>query len=459
MHSNATKRTSYENGKPVDHFAKIPNELINHPFLTATQKLVLIKHVSEEFKTKTKPDSQRKAAKKLGLNRNTYSNATAELAQLRLLEPAGRGGLCKQETYAVYLDRLSSVPDRNSTGSNGVPVKVRHNRQTGSTQSQLTGSNGAPVLPQLAQTRAIAEEQGIPTQEDRSADPVVTSAMDVTPSSGDFDFGNPARSAAAAKCGVTSNLKVDPQARGGMANEEPKATLAASSGLQRVAPYRPLTKAEVNDGLYLPDGTSAHDNFDDLSYDLGNIILPMVFGQPLNKGDLDLDKLVQKKGVRFCHFWARWLLRKIADEHSKGRPVASPTGLYRRAVEQGWEVSPKWPEFDEQRHTLAAREQYIKRQVEGKLKSASATFSQADLTWLAEDVRKGQRHLQELPESVRPLVRDEINRLQDIDDELDGMFSNVAKRKPDVDEQGFDFGLTSATEPTLNEEEWDEIPF
>lgn len=54
-------------------------------------------------------------------------------------------------------------------------------------------------------------------------------------------------------------------------------------------------------------------------------------------------------------FGASWLLRKIAALYEAGRPVENPAGLYRRAVEQHWEVNPNWPEFDELRQVEAAR--------------------------------------------------------------------------------------------------------
>ena len=37
------------------------------------------------------------------------------------------------------------------------------------------------------------------------------------------------------------------------------------------------------------------------------------------------------------------------------RRPPSPAGLFRRAVEEHWEVDAKWPEFDEVRHTGGAR--------------------------------------------------------------------------------------------------------
>jgi len=68
-----------------------------------------------------------------------------------------------------------------------------------------------------------------------------------------------------------------------------------------------------------------------------------------------LDKLVANYGAERCAFWVSWLLRKIAAEYDAGRPVKNPAGMYRTAVEQGWEVDPKWPEFDESKHTGAKR--------------------------------------------------------------------------------------------------------
>ena len=252
----------------------------------------------------------------------------------------------------------------------------------------------------------------------------------------------------------------------GNGNAEALPTLLASDGRSTLLqsetskPPRPFTKDEINAALIRPDGFRASDDFDDLSYDLSNLILPMVVGQSLNKGDLDLDKLVDKHGVRFCHFWAHWLPRKIADEYAKNRPVLSPTGLYRSAVEQGWTVNPKWAAFDEKRHTFAAREQYINRQLERNLKSSHAKFTQVEVTKLADEVRKSQRQLAELPEHIRVSVRDEIARLQEID-EMDAFVDNDKHRANVGSEDPSEFGSSEHTAPSSNDDDEleDELPF
>lgn len=237
-------------------------------------------------------------------------------------------------------------------------------------------------------------------------------------------------------------------------NEEPKATLPATPGAQDIAP-RPLSKAEINAAFVTPDGHRVSDSIDDLDCDL-NTTLARVYGEMLNRGTLET--LVGKHGERQCALWAHWLPRKIADEYTKGRPVESPSGLYRKAVEQGWHVDPKWPEFDEERHILAAREQYIKRQLEIKLKSKHSKFTAADIRWLAEEVRKGERRLADVREDVQASVRDEMNHLQEIDDEIASMFSDQPLPKKTPEEDDLDFGLTDKNAESYDELE-DEVPF
>jgi hypothetical protein len=466
MQSTNDKRTTYENGGPVDHFTKVPNELIDHLGLTPSEKLVLIKHCAEQFKTKTKPDSERRASKKLGVSRNTFSDTTGELVKLGLLEPHGNGGPRKQETYTVHLERLSSIPDPAS-GSNGVPVETNGSRQTGSNMSQASGSNGVPVLPKLAQIRATQKSRRITKTEDGSATlcQLLTSIGEETAKVDGIRVGQSAESAASPESAVPSGSEMNTQAK--VIGNAELAPLPASNGRSTLLqsetskPPRPPTKAEVNAAFIRPDGFSASDDFADLSDDLSNLILPMVVGEPLKESDLD--KLVAKRGVTFCHFWAYWLPRKIAYEYEKGRPVPSPTGVYLSAVEQRWEVNPKWPEFDEQRHTVVAREQSVKRKLDRNLKSHHAKFTQAELSRLAEDVRKGQRQLDELPERIQPLVRDAIQSLQETEDEIDSLFGKNEKRANVSDEDLFEFGPSGNTALPSNddelEDELEELPF
>ena len=109
-----------------------------------------------------------------------------------------------------------------------------------------------------------------------------------------------------------------------------------------------ITKAQVNELKLTPLGFRVSGDYDDLDYDLNALWLPALGGNHLGKDALD--KLVSLRGVEFCQLWAAWLPRKVAAEYARGRPVRSPAGLYRRAVEQGWEVDPSWPEFDDSKH-------------------------------------------------------------------------------------------------------------
>lgn len=417
--------TTYENGRPVDHFTVVPNELINHTSLTPAEKLVLIKHLSEGFKTKTRPDSERKASRRLGVSRKTYSGATSQLVKLGLLQADGTGGPRRQETYRVHLERLGGLSVACSTGSNEVPVRTRRKLQTGSKVSQATGSIEVPDLSQLAQIRATAEEQRKPNEEDGSAAPEgssLTRASAVSEANGiaddDFDFGLVSSADSAASPREPSHsLDKGPH--------EPEASESASSGPQHVAstsvlPTRSFTKAEINAAFIRPDGYRVSSDFDDLTYDL-NVTLAEAHGQMLNKGDVDIARLVERHGIERCALWAHWLLRKIADEYSKGRPVKSPTGLYRRAVEGEWQVDPNWPEFDELLHTTTAAAEEKKRKAERIVYSASPlkTYTTKEISTLAEAVNEGHLKTSTLPASVQSRVAAECNRLREVDDGID----------------------------------------
>ena len=114
-----------------------------------------------------------------------------------------------------------------------------------------------------------------------------------------------------------------------------------------------FTKAEINALLLTPNGKRP--DVDGLESDLDTALLLAESPDPFNFRELE--KLAAEHGEEYCAFWASWLLRKIAAEYAAGRPVKNPAGLYRSAVEQHWEVSPSWPEFnlDSDEHTRAAK--------------------------------------------------------------------------------------------------------
>lgn len=109
-----------------------------------------------------------------------------------------------------------------------------------------------------------------------------------------------------------------------------------------------LTKAEVNENRLTPEGLPVNGNIFDLDYGVNTITLPTLDGTWLTDGVIQ--ELVELRGVEFCQMWEAWLPRKIAYEYEKGRPVKSAAGLYRRAIEEGWQVDPAWPEHDETKH-------------------------------------------------------------------------------------------------------------
>lgn len=124
------------------------------------------------------------------------------------------------------------------------------------------------------------------------------------------------------------------------------------------APKVTLDKRLVNDELLTPGGLHASDNIDDLYYDL-NWILFDVCGEKFNRVPGDpktnaLGMLISKHGARYVAFWAHWLSRKVAAEYERGKPVKTPTALLIKAIEEGWQVDPSWPDFDADLHTWCA---------------------------------------------------------------------------------------------------------
>jgi hypothetical protein len=113
------------------------------------------------------------------------------------------------------------------------------------------------------------------------------------------------------------------------------------------------SKQMVNDALLTPEGLRASDDPDEAS-NLLNCGLAQVCGEPLNPREEE--RLLVEYGARLVSFWSHWLPRKVAAEYGKGKPVASPAGMLKRALEQDWKVDPAWPPFDDVLHTVAARE-------------------------------------------------------------------------------------------------------
>lgn len=299
MQRTSGSATTYENGKPVNHFTRVPNELIDHQGLTAEEKLILIKYALHAFGDKVKVNpSQLEIAKRLRKSRNTVKTATAALASLGLLEPAGEGHQGKQETYTVHLDRVNAVPQGRLKKPNLLKLE------------QVTCSNGAYVEPQTCSNGAYKpyQDNTLPNTHDESE---ATSAI------GAFVESREAPSNGSS--GLVSQDK----------------------GLAQMVPM--FTKKQINELYLAPDGKRVTDDLDDLDYELNSLVLPELFSQPIPRRKLE--ELSAMRGVRFCAMWAAWLSRKMASMTMKGEQVENAAGLYITNVERGWTVDPAWPPF------------------------------------------------------------------------------------------------------------------
>jgi hypothetical protein len=404
----------------ADGFTKVPNALIDSLAFDDTDKLVYIilrRHAIDD-KTDVWP-SQVRIAGLARKGRDSVRSSLHKLTEAGIVSEVGRDARNKA-TYRLHLDVDLSK------------VHLNQNRQVPDLESPGN----------LTQNRHQADKADKTNKKDASPRSAGPSLSESEMTSGeDFDCVRSAESAADAEPGPASEIEVNTQAEADIGNAEALPTLSASEGRSNLLqPKRLLTKAEINAAFVTPDGYRVSDDFDDLTYDL-NVTLAQTCGEMLNRGDLDLEKLVATQGVERCALWAHWLPRKIADKYAKNpvKGVPSPTGLYINAVRGGWQVDPAWPEFDEHIHTVKAREQSVKRRLDRNLKSATAKLKQDELLMLAEEVRKGQRQLAELSEPLHATVRDEMKRLQTIDDELDALSGDSATCVSATNDNDFDF--------------------
>ena len=278
-----------EHGKPVNHYAKIPNELIDYVGLPLIPKATLIKLARHAYGDKESSNpSQLEIAKCLGVDRKSVRSALAYLTTLGLIEPHGDGHQGKQMTYKLRLDRLANMgkwhpcnmgkwhPSFDSTCPNGT-----HKQEQNKTKKE-------------------------------NADDDVTS---------------------------TAEVAVDP----GLLHTV--GSCSADEGLVQMAPM--FTKKQINEQLLTPNGKLPDDDLDAL---LCNIDGQLILAGGKHFNNQVLDALVGEHGATYVAFWTSWLLRKIAAEYEAGRPVSNPGGLFTEAVRGHWEVNPSWPEFDDERH-------------------------------------------------------------------------------------------------------------
>ncbi len=293
-------------------FTQIPNALIDNPALSIRDKMVLIKLARHGYGKTTVYPSQVEIAKSLGIRRETVKAALDSLTALGVVQPHGKGHSGKQETYTIDLASAANLTIQ-SAGYEGPNLTVSPCKPDGLTV-QPDDSVGIKHKAEENELNNNADST-LPSTLRRYADP-----------------GSPSRQYA---CPAQY--------------EEP------DDSVVRLTPAGPLgkSKAQINELLLTPDGKIALDSYDDLNYDLNSLTLPMLGSKWIPEPELT--KLVDLRGVRYCSFWMSWLPRKIASEYAKGKPVNNPAGLYRRAVEQSWEVDPAWPTFDETQHTSAAR--------------------------------------------------------------------------------------------------------
>jgi hypothetical protein len=374
----------------------VPNWLFDSKALSSSEKLVAWGYHRSTYGSSTTTDASEKGISGAArLDPKTVSAAAARLRFLGVLEANGKrkdGRIL----YIVALHKPQALLEAEATGRESTPrVKLsdprdltpRVGRESTPRGYGFDTQEGTESTPTIKNSKSRTK-----TLQDASPRSACSSLSDAEMTSGEsVDGDGTARSAAPPESTVPSENEVNTRAE--VIGNAELAPLPASNGCSKLLqaetsrPPRPFTKAEINAALICPDGFRARDGFEDLSYDLSNLILPMVVGQPLNKGDIDLDKLVGGHGIEFCCFWAHWLPRKIAAVYERGGTVKNPTGLYRRAVEGHWEVDPTWPQFDEQRHTVAARAEYQKREEARKLKepqSTSDTFTENDDNQTAE---------------------------------------------------------------------------
>jgi hypothetical protein len=286
-------------------FTQIPNWLIDEPNLTAAEKwsvMVVARHAYGQ-KTSAFP-SQVSIAKRGHFDRKTIRTALESVTDLGILEAIGKNGRSDQQVeYRLHLDSRPKKLDLRNT----------HPGDLGRT----------PHLP----------GDSTPTKHTEQEYEVKKTHVGID---------------------VTSNIEdtVEPEVGsriGRVCSANESGPGAYDPGASTPSKHT-FTKRQINEQLLTPDGKRP--DVDGLDCDLNEALI--MAESPSYFPSSELDKLVAKRGEERCAFWASWLLRKIASEYERGKPVENPAGLFRTAVEQHWEVNPSWPEFDEHKHTDAA---------------------------------------------------------------------------------------------------------
>lgn len=308
--------------KPLG-FTKIPNAIIDNPALSMRDKVVLFKLARHGYGKMTVYPSQVEIAKSLGIQRETVKTALESLTAVGVIRPHGKGRSGKQETYTIDLDRAANLTAQ--------PAGFKDANLTDS-PSKPDGLAGKPDGSSV--TNKKAEEKN----NKKGGAEALLAVRGSVDSGATLEDNN--RSACLAK------------------EEEPD----GSSGRSKPGGRIVRSKKAVNDLLLTPDGKIALNSYDDLDYDLNSLTLATLGGEWIPESELA--KLVELRGVRYCAFWTAWLPRKVASEYAKGKPVKNPAGLYRRAIEEAWQVDPSWPEFDETQHVWDAKAERDKRRAE-----------------------------------------------------------------------------------------------
>jgi hypothetical protein len=140
----------------------------------------------------------------------------------------------------------------------------------------------------------------------------------------------------------------------GSGEAKPTESLGKSGSAASPAPFAAKPdKRLVNAALLGPSGLRVSGEPTDVEHEAYRVMSEL-WGESIPKPKLEA--LMEKYGVRNVHFWVKWLPRKVAAQYERDKPVENPSGLLIRAIENQWDVDPRWPEFDASAHTWKARE-------------------------------------------------------------------------------------------------------
>lgn len=276
-------------------FTMIPNALIDNPALCIRDKMILIKLARHGYGKTTVYPSQVRIAKCLGVRRETVKAALDSLIALGPIRAHGKGHQGKQETFTIDLEKAANLTTQSSTNMTDYPA--------GNLTTQSSGPDDSSGMNKKQSKKNLNNKAAESDAASDAGHPVVPA---LTP--------------------VRQGFACSAQ------DEEPDDSVGRFS------------RVEINGRLLTPSGKLP--DVEGLEADLAGV-LAIGESEPDSR---QLEKLADEHGAEYCAFWASWLLRKIAAEFEASRPVENAAGLFRRAVEQRWEVDPSWPEFDESRY-------------------------------------------------------------------------------------------------------------